>query len=141
MGNNYILHTRKVGRPIDAAKTADADLAADERLTLPVIKGLTYEFEASLISEAHATPDIKFGFSLPAGSTGQMFNEAAPATSVALNAAVNVDGTGNPVLTKLRGSFVAGADGHIALTWAQQTSNANESKLLAGSTLTVTNLN
>lgn len=141
MGNNYILHTRKVGRPIDATKTADDTLTADDRLSLPVIKGLTYEFEASLISNAHATPDIQFGLVLPAGSTGQMFNEAAPATAVALNAAVNIDGAGAPVLTKLRGKFVAGADGQVAISWAQQTSDANETSLLAGSTLTVTNLN
>ena len=129
-----------VGKPTDTARTATTTLALDDRLALPVIKGLVYSFEAVLLSNAHATPDIKFGVVTPTGSTGTMFNQAAPATAAALNAAVNIDGTGAPVLTVLRGTFTAGETGTFGISWAQQTSNAEAATLLAGSTLTITNV-
>jgi len=141
--NTHESDIRLVGRTANATeKTSDTTQSIDDTLQFRVKDGQVYAFEASLVSAAHASADIDYGLSYPAGTTGAWFDNDVPATAIAIDAELTINGAGvsTNVLTKVSGSITAGADGTFGITWAQATSNAGATNLIAGSSLVLTRL-
>lgn len=126
----------------DNGRTNNATPAIDENLQFPVLNGDVWMFEFTLFTNAdNAAPDLQMGLTGPAGSTlkaeicrmdnasnvGTLTAIDTTQTAIAQNATTKV--------YNIAGSIVAGADGNFGLYWAQNTSNANETRILSHSNL------
>jgi hypothetical protein len=155
-----------VGTLTFVARTADATgrnsgntgttLTDDDTLIIPVAANHTYAFTVCLqVNAANNTMDVKFGFSVPSGTTMSwgIFGASTQATwiSVAvvsspslLLAAGGTQQVGTSAGTSgivLQGIITTSATaGNVALQWAQVTSDAGDLKLLAGSYLSYVRL-
>lgn len=136
--------------------TSSTTLQADDELTISVAAGTSYVFDIYLYcnSAANAAGDIAVGFTFPAGATLH-FSGDGPHNSLASGS--QADGEFIPRLSATSGSTsipfglsTAGvyihihgylltdvASGSLTLAWAQQTSNASASTVLAGSHLII----
>lgn len=130
----------------------------DSGMSLDVVAGATYEVYAWLKYSTLATPDIKFSTSRPSGTTGQWMLAAhpIPSTTIALDVAVGVtlvvediatskkasgDATGTLVIGALAvGTFTTTTDGTFKIRVAQNTANASNTILRAGSFLRLTRI-
>ncbi|ARF75692.1 hypothetical protein B7C62_28130 [Kitasatospora albolonga] len=141
--------TRTVDKAVDEGVSESTALQDDDHLTLPVTAGARYAIDACLIASGDPTADLALTLTAPPGSTGGW----APA---AITLGVS-DGTGSIRLTRYDpgapaavgittagvivapvGTITAGADGMIAVQWAQNVSSATPTVLRSGSWLRVT---
>ncbi|MEU3268743.1 hypothetical protein [Streptomyces bacillaris] len=141
--------TRTVDKPTDEGVSESTALQDDDHLTLSVTSGGRYTIDACLIASGDPTADIALTLTAPPGSTGGW----APS---AITLGVS-DGTGSIRLTRFDfgapsavgiitdgviiaplGSLTVGADGHLTLQWAQNTSSTTPTVLRAGSWLRAT---
>lgn len=128
-----------------------ATLIDDTDLLVALAANSTYVFEAFVLFTTGATPDIKYGFTFPAGATCQWgsirmvtssagatgdgdwgsFSSATSGTSV-----VGAAGTGSAQMALVMGSITTSAtSGNLRLTWAQNTANASDTSIYPGSWL------
>ncbi|ALE77656.1 hypothetical protein WY02_03430 [Pseudonocardia sp. AL041005-10] len=114
-------------------------------LSIPVVPG-TYVLDGVVFYNTLGAADIKFDFTVPAGSGRYSVAGLSTAigtvtegdvvmlTSTIGGAAIAVGGNGNVVLAaQLAGSFVVTTAGNLVLRYAQNTANATVAKLIAGS--------
>lgn len=145
--------TSYVRKSADTTKNNTVTLTADTHLTLPVVSGGVYEVQAFLNYSATTVADILVGWTAPAGSvfdwttdslsvgttgtTGQMLRARAAlaGTSTLGGAAAAAKVIARPI-----GLLVAGADGNLAMTWAQATAEVSDSIIYAGSFLKLTRI-
>ncbi len=145
-------------KPGNTARPSQVTLAADPDLAITIpLANAAYEVEAVLFasSAANAAGDIQYQFTYPAGASlslqtlgphnslasgsqadGEWFfvalDSASPSTAVPVGASVAGAGA------VLKGRLTVGATtGSLVLWWAQQTSNASATTLLAGSYLRI----
>jgi len=108
----------------------------DELLFTPTIN-TTYGFLIVILYASNATPDIKFGWSVPAGATMEWINsgqQSQPTTDE--TATPNVGGTGATAHRMMiyRGRMImAGTAGDINFQWAQNVANASDTTVFEGS--------
>ena len=129
-------------------KTADQvinnsnTLTDDTELQFEVKAGETYWLESQLYITTDSTPDFKYNFDCPAGSagwfahrwpTGYKKSEAFGTPVVVLSTELS-----SAYWHRWDGFIKAGADGKVKLQWAQDTADASDTKLLAGSFIIVT---
>lgn len=128
----------KRARTTDASKTTDTTLADDTQLTMSVEANAKYDVRCHLILNAHATPDAKVDFTLPAGAsfiwTGAASTGLGGATPITAGTPQALNGAGADRLFFFIGILqTAGTAGTFALQWAQNTSDGNATTLKAGS--------
>lgn len=133
---------QQVYRAKASAKTANANttLSADTELVLPVKRNTTYVVEAQLITDSGTTPDAKIGWSGPTGATMNWMVQPAGdvvggiVKAIGDSQALDGAGAGTDRMHQLTGLLTVGVnDGTLTLTFAQNTSDASDTKLEAGS--------
>jgi hypothetical protein len=120
-------------------KISDATLAADPKLQFPVKNGGYYKYQLAFSVYAEGAGEVKYDLNMSGASNGQGWNRetntaggrvstggfgALGSTSLSCNGAVTtviIEGWLNPT-----------ADGTFSFRWAQNSSNATNSHLLAG---------
>jgi hypothetical protein len=134
-----------VVKAADESVSASTTLQADDELTIAVAANSVYQWEALLVvDETSATPDFKFQWNVPASTTGTYaFSEPVSVTS-ASGAAY---GSPFSVLFSAASTYgvrcygvvrTAGTAGNLALSWAQNTSNATAATVKADSYIKLT---
>jgi hypothetical protein len=127
-------------------KTADetvnnsATLQDDDHLTFLIGANETWLIELKLFYESSTTADLKIAFSVPTGATceGRMVGAELAAgtyTDTFTNPRI-YNGGGATVEYMVTGNFIyrGGANsGYLTLQWAQNTAEASDTKVLAGS--------
>lgn len=140
--------TDTVFKPADQSVTSSTTLAADNDLVVPVKAGGVYSIDSALWLVGATTGDFVMKYDVPAGSEGSF----APAC-ITLG---NSDGTGSIRLTAVdfsasiamgtiaagswvlpHGVLIAGADGNLQLTWAQNVSDPTATTVKKGSWMRV----
>lgn len=124
----------------DETVTNSNTVQNDDELLFAVAANEVWQFEGVLLLSAHPTPDFRVTFTGPTGAVGSF---AAAYSTGALDESVSSDALGNVLSfaaasqgTVLRfwGGIHNGANaGNLQLKWAQNTSDANNTKVLAGS--------
>jgi hypothetical protein len=122
-----------------------------ELLISGLLPGEIWSFDALLVYEAHATPDIKFSFVAPAGSSGTWTILPTTVAGGGLQVSSSLSfggaqvaaggGLGTVIVVTARGILVVGSAGSLQLQWAQNSANANPSTLHAHSTIFATKVN
>lgn len=116
-------------------------------ISFKVRKNKQYRIKGVLLASTGATPGLAVGIALPGSSaaTGTVnytyLSAAAGATQVITGAAVlSSASTGAAVAVlevDIEGFFIPDVSGIVTITFAQNTSNATNSTILAGSNITV----
>jgi hypothetical protein len=129
----------------DTARTTTVTLTADPDLTLSVLANTVYLVKISMLYKGAATNtgDFKLGFSVPSGASlaGGFTGIANPlgVTIIPVTASSTLtsysNGTGNPLWCMVTATLVTSAAGSLTLTWAQNTSSATATTLMAGSSV------
>ncbi|MGW1295146.1 hypothetical protein [Streptomyces sp. NPDC002533] len=141
--------TRTVDKPTDEQVVSSITLQDDDHLTVTVTAGGRYAIDAMLVASGDPAADLLLTLAAPPGSTGHW-------TPGAITLGVS-DGTGSIRLTRYDpntpvgvgiiaaglivaplGTITAGADGTLAIQWAQNASSATPTVLRAGSWLRAT---
>lgn len=144
--------------PLVAVKTADetvnnsSTLQDDNELFVAVRANNTYIVETGLIYSSGATPLIKVGFDFPSGATfvwtmDSLHNSITAATRGDIERFVQsgstqsfgVSGAGTKVDATPSGLLTVGSTGgNFTVQWAQQTANASNTVMYAGSWIKLT---
>jgi len=124
----------------DQAKTNDDTLAADNELKTNLKANKNYAGTLTMWSNAGATPNISYDFSLPAGGVGSRQDGALTASAAsnisAFGTPQTIGGTGAAKVTNIPIRIIMGGTaGEFAFIWAQATSDAGASTVLEGSSL------
>lgn len=131
----------------DQSKTSDTTLANDTNLIFnPITSGKKYAIRGRIFFDTAATPDFKYRLGGSATITPlRIFTKhVVPGTTVLVNAIETAFPTTTQAVTgtgttggyiEIDGEFTVTGTGTIALQWAQNTSNASATKVLAGSYL------
>jgi hypothetical protein len=150
---NYNLHTKVVVKTADETVNGDDTLQNDDELLFAVAVSEVWTFRFILISLSGSTPDIKFAVTIPTNAAVKYalkgLNAASSFTEQvgrASAAALNVIGRGVTVgtheeIVELFGTVTVGdTAGNVQLQWAQNTSNATDTKVLKNSCVIATKL-
>lgn len=126
-------------RATDAtAVQSSTTLTNDTVLSVAVEASTVYFFEAHLFFASGATPDFKAALGLPSGATaeGVLVDTAAGAAVADLTSAQVFDGGTGTRYALMKGRItVSSTAGNAVVKWAQNTSDASDTQLLAGSSL------
>lgn len=132
--------TADLGRTSTTALTADPDLSVTLAANSVYVVGLLLLYKGGTTGSS----DFKFSWSLPSGASlaGEYMGIANPVSLVSATitgASTTVsytNGTGNPFPVTIEATVTTGSSaGAFALTWAQNTSSATTTTLMAGSNL------
>lgn len=142
------------GASLVAVKTANetvnntATVQADDELTLSLEANTTYLIDGFVVYNSGTTPDIRFAFTVPTGSTlnwnvlGLLTNVATTDGSARFSANTNgtekgIAGTGaSDAVAYIRGTITTGGTaGSLTLRWAQAVAEASDTTVKAGSYL------
>lgn len=136
----------------DTAKVTDITLADDPHLSVTLVNGKYYAVELFLNIEVTggSTPNFKFAWTVPAGSTGSYrYNGIDEAGSVLERDLILDWDTSIPQIdltqntnegVHMIGTILAGAAGTFALQWAQDVSSGNTITLLKHSHMLLTEI-
>jgi hypothetical protein len=143
-----------VSKGADQTVNNSTVLVNDSALALSVVANAKYILEAYVKYDSGTTPDIKFAWTGPAGATLDWIPNTPPAGATGVNSALSVGntaigdgaavaaggvGAGTAVVAHMTGTLtVAGTAGSLQLRWAQNTGDASDTKVLAGSWLRLT---
>lgn len=132
----------------DKTVTSSTALSADAELVAPVLESKRYILELFLIYAGVTAADIKVGLTVPSGATWQLAPDALLAATAATSGdmeraistsgslVLGANGAGTKLLAKVSGTLITSTSaGEVAVTVAQQVSNATGSVLYAGSAL------
>lgn len=138
-----------IRKSADESVTSSTTLQNDDHLLFTVVAGQSYVFELWLVLfSTSAVPDVKVGFTFPAGTmafgafggdgTAQGFaNSAATSGTTVVALGVAVSTSPNATNGRVSGSFLCTTGGTVQMQWAQNVSDAVGMTVKAGSTLTV----
>ncbi|MFJ9318263.1 hypothetical protein [Streptomyces globisporus] len=141
--------TRTVDKPTDEQVQSSLVLQDDDHLTIPVSVGGRYAIDAMLAVDGDPAADLLLTIAAPPGSTGYWTPGAVTLgvsdgtgsirlTRYAPGASIGVGITAAGLMVAPLGTITAGANGVIAVQWAQNVSSATPTILRAGSWLRVT---
>lgn len=145
-------------RPLGAFKTANETVTSsttlqnDDELFVSVSASTYYKFTALLLWTSGGTPDFKFALSMPASATARgaiaNWSNAGAAGSLLVNSftltdttAVSISGAGTTFSSQGQHTLVHGyiltsvTAGTVYIQWAQNTSDASNTVVYAGSWL------
>lgn len=154
----YLAQQAYVVKSADETVTSSTTFQDDNELVIAVSANTTYHMELLLLYRALAAADIKISWSGPASATmawvaddftsGATANVGPVARTLqaitggpSAGGVESVPGTGDNLWALPKGILqVAGTAGNLTFRWAQLTSNATGSVVLAGSTLILTRI-
>lgn len=117
-------------------------LVSDSQLFVTVAANTSYVFTGRFLYTSSTTPDIKFGFTYPvlATATYTLYGIAAGGATLGAfhqtETSVGALEGGTTIACTMTGSWTIGANaGTVQLQWAQNTANASNTQVLAGSFL------
>lgn len=130
----------------DETVNNSSTLQDDADLVFPIGPGQLRSVRYVILYTSGATPDIKFAVTIPSGATlylrgigGNAAGTLAEAHSIVSGTAISFQGTGANRLLTLEAVVKAGTvGGLVQLQWAQDTANASDTTVLAGSHLLAT---
>lgn len=122
-----------------------ATLQSDDFLLLDVAASTRYEFELYITYTSNTTPDLKLGWTLPTGASNsyvyQFFDGAtwvASSGATVPTAGVAIGGFGAALPARFQGVItISTTAGTMQIVWAQNTANASNTTIHAGSYLRV----
>jgi hypothetical protein len=157
---NLLRRIREIEKTIVAARTADraafnanTTLAADGVLTVPVEAGKKYEVSGVVFYDSSTVADLKAQLDVPAGAVLSFVVTSLQSAAATSAATVNLQqrlaatsfvaggvgvGTANTVGMPIKGTLIMGTTaGNLAWSFAQQTSDATDTVIRAGSYIKV----
>lgn len=135
----------------DEGRASTTTLANDTSLVLTgLVSGAIYDVNCVITysgGSGASEGDLKWSFTVPAGSTGRYSRTNQTGNSAALvlgqtdsawtdAPSAATAGVGTPLTLVIKGLLIAGANGSIQFQWAQQSSNSTQSHVLANSYMT-----
>lgn len=142
-------------RPLYARKTADqtvnnsTTLVNDTELFVSVAANAEYDMELAAVQNSNATANFKLNFVLPAGATwvtgifdlgSSAANEQFGVQTTA-GPALGITGAAADAVVWIKAKLIiAGTSGTVQFQWAQNTANASNTIVRAGSTLVLRRL-
>lgn len=148
---NLFNDTLKVVKGANSPAKTNNTLAADPDLFLALAASSTYIFRAAIYHNSGTTPDIQFAMAFPASSTitwgGVRLVTTAALTGDAdfgvytaptsATSAISAAGTASDQLTIIEGTInTSTTPGNLQLYWAQATTTASNTFVLARSSMT-----
>ena len=135
--------TATVTKASDETITGTTTVQDDDEIQFAVTAGKVYWFELLFLYDSPSAADIKLAFALASGSftRGWRMAEGFVGTSIAFSTANATDLTstvalgsngGEPLLARVRGYFNPDSTTTFKLQWAQNTSNAGNTIVKAG---------
>lgn len=132
----------RVVKTVTEAVNNSTTLQNDDELFLAVAASTNYRFLARFLYTSSTTPDIKFGFTYPVLATATYTLTGIAAGTATLAAfhqtetSVGALEGGTATACTMIGTWMIGANaGTVTLQWAQNTLNASNTQVLAGSFL------
>lgn len=127
-------------KPLDEPLTNSASVQDDDDLFVAMAAGAVYDLRLRAFINGNATPDFKFGWSYPAGTTiaWAVVDAQAGTTMGKLIQTdfVAIPTTGANQLVTAEGTVTVGATpGNLRFRWAQNGANVAVTTVQAGSTL------
>jgi hypothetical protein len=132
-----------VHKEVNQIVNSTAAFANDDDILWDVVAGAVYAMKAYIIYETSDVPDIKFGWSVPAGASLSWNGLGFSGASVHLNfgnesasGPVVYGGSvvGTPRVARLTGYLTMGdSDGRLQFRWAQNVNDAADTGVYAGS--------
>jgi hypothetical protein len=117
-------------------------LQNDDDIVIAVAANSVYHFELDMTWFADASPDIKYGWSVPSGATMQWSNGSAVGGATTLTEASVKTENGGTKLTRIRGEITTvGTAGNLQFQWAQNSSHATGTQVKAGTNIVALKLN
>lgn len=144
INESRIIPVRKL---LDQTRTNNT-LTNDTELFVPVVATGVYLLESHIVQNSGTTPDFKVGWTFPTGLTMSWRCIAVDTTSAIVSTGgfdqttvVSFGGIAGDAHISLYGTVTAGANaGTLQLQWAQNTTNASNTIVRAGSTLWLTRI-
>lgn len=142
--NTFIAGALKVIKYSDETVNNSAVLQADNALTFSVGAVQFWAIDLVIFYDSGTTPDIKFGWTVPSGTT-MMWSFTDVDGNVVKTQAEEYSrsglGAGTKALCHIKAVVITGiTSGSVTLTWAQNTADASDTKVLRGSYLIATRL-
>jgi len=134
-------------RVVPATKSADqtiisnSTLQNDTELAVAVAASTNYDFKLVLLYNSGVTPDLKFGWTYPVGTTMRYSMQGytggvVQSFRIIETDVVALDGNASSLSCVCEGTvFVGATAGTLQLQWAQNTLTASNSSVLLGSSL------
>lgn len=127
-------------KAVNEDRVSTITFASDAELLFPVLSGEEWHFKFGLFCVANTnTPDIKFQLVGPSGSVIFSFQSISGSELGVISAYSTSTGlvtlTTSNRFVSLEGSLLASAAGNVELQWAQNSSSADFTRILAGSYL------
>jgi hypothetical protein len=130
-----------VRKTVDETVNNSITLQNDDVLALPMSANAVYRLHLRLVVNSGTTPDWRGQFSYPAGATATMHFqvlETSPAAGLqgpfAETMLFQIGTTGSDQIILIDGLWVVSTTaGTLQLRWAQNTANASDTKVKAGS--------
>lgn len=124
-------------KPEDETKNSDTTYADDSYLKLEFPESGVYSFEGCILHNEHATPSMKIRFSADTGISiyWQTDLDDLNANPITGTTAITTTGDGADAICFIKGIIIASGLGTLALQWAQNTSDVNDTILKKGSWL------
>jgi hypothetical protein len=147
-----LLHLVTEARAISIRKSADETINAvgtlqnDDVLFVPLEANAVYFAKLRLTYQSNATPGFKFGWTFPSGTTLPQWSftgiTTVPAFTYGLCVSGGVSGLGGTAADQALDAqgviIVASTAGNLQLQWCQNTSNASNTIVRAGSEIVLT---
>lgn len=134
---------KKVYKASDETVNDSATLQDDDDLVFSIAANEVWAFQCYFIYTSGTTPDIKIGFTAPSGATGywtRLANTVAN-TDFSTPATESLPASGGSDARFLVGVIInSSTAGSLQLVWAQDTQDASDTKVLAGSWLIASQL-
>ena len=142
-GNTF---ARVVKKAIETV-SSDNVLHDDNEILIALLASKTYHFESRLHVASDATSDFKYAWTIPTGATGFALKEGANwraagnfgQDEITITTVTNhaPPWTENQVLMQTGRIIMSSTAGNLQLQWAQKNSNASDTSVLQGSSITV----
>jgi len=139
---------QRVVKSSNESRNTTTTLTADSVLGVAVSSGITYHFKMLVFFTTAATPDFKYSFSGPALTSCRFYRASAVgggtpawvAVSTSLPGSTALAGSGTDGFVMMEGVVTPSASGNITFNWAQNTSDATNATVLAGSFMEIRRL-
>ncbi|WP_192581079.1 hypothetical protein [Micromonospora noduli] len=135
-----LLNPPSAYKTMDETVTSSTTLQDDDHLFVSVVVGAVYDLRLRAFVNSNVTPDFKFGWSYPSGTTiTWAVVDVQAGTTAGKRSQSDVEAvasTGASQLLSVDGTvIVGGTGGTLRFRWAQNGSNAAATTVQAGSSL------
>ncbi len=137
-GSSPVVIVRKTS---DETVNNSDTLQADDELIMAVASNQVYKFSMFVLINTGTTPNIKFGWTYPSGTTIRWGNSSyLTMDRIETSIHMIIGGTGNRFSEFMGVIIVSATAGNVTLTWAQNTADVSDTKVLANSNILYTKI-